>query len=163
LNGRATRSAPGRLTAVVAALVLVATAAGCGGRPRGDDGGYVQAVNAAQKDFRDRFDRLSDGITATSTPAQDRRTLAGFQDAVDRVVARLRASRPPARVAGLHRSLVRQIAGYAGPIEVARRAFASRDPRRVLAAQGRLRAAVSDTGGRVNRTIDAINAKLGGG
>ncbi|HSD76486.1 MAG TPA: hypothetical protein VLA98_03750 [Solirubrobacteraceae bacterium] len=147
--------------ALLAAAAVVLAGAGCGGgADRSADRSYVQAVNAAQNDFADRFDRLSSRITSTSTPRQDRRTLAQFQVAVDRVVRRLRAVRPPERVRALHARLIAEISGYRAQIGAARRAFASRDPQRVLAAQGRLVGAVNATGARVNRTIDDINRRL---
>ena len=150
-----------RAVAALAGVVLTIGGAGCGG----SDGNtrYIKAVNAAQNDFAQRFDRLSTRITATSTPRQDRRTLGQFQLAVEGVVRRLRAVRPPSRVEDLHRRLIAEIGGYSGQISAARRAFASRDPQRVLAAQGRLVGAVNETGARVNRTIDQINDRLGAG
>jgi hypothetical protein len=153
-----------RAVAALAGVALTLPSAACGGG--GTNAGsnrYINAVNAAQNDFAQRFNRLSTRITATSTPQQDRRTLGQFEVAVEAVVRRLRAVHPPARVEGLHRRLIAQIGGYGGQIAAARRAFASRDRQRVLAAQGRLVGAVNDTGARVNRTIDQINHRLGAG
>lgn len=156
---------PARSAFAAVAVVLALAGGGCGGgdgttRSGADERRYVTAVNAAQNEFAQRFGRLSAQITPTSTPRQDQRTLARFEAAVDDVVRRLRAVRPPPAVRALHARLIAQIAGYRGHIAAARRAFASGDPRRVLAAQGRLSGAVRDTGERVNRTINAINARL---
>jgi hypothetical protein len=149
------------LAVVLFAVVVGPAVAACGGDDVvRTDNRYVREVNRAQTEFADRFRRLSTRITPTSTPRQDRRTLNRFQAAVEAVVRRLRAVRPPARVRALHRRLIAQIGGYGDQIVAARRAFASRDPRRVLAAQGRLIAAVKATGARINRTVDQINARL---
>jgi hypothetical protein len=121
--------------AVLAAVALAMTATattGCGGGDGGGDGDrarYVATVNAAQKDFRLRFDRLSNGITATSTPAQGRRMLDRFQIALDGAIRRLRVARPPAGVQALHRQLIAALAAYGRPIDRARRAFGSRGER----------------------------------
>jgi hypothetical protein len=152
-----------RAVAALAGVVLTVAGAGCGGGSSDGNTRYINAVNAAQNDFAQRFTRLSTRITATSTPRQDRRTLGQFQLAVEGVVRRLRAVRPPARVETLHRRLIAEIGGYSSQIGAARRAFASRDPQRVLAAQGRLVGAVNETGARVNRTIDQINTRLRAG
>ena len=152
-----------RAAAALVVVVLTIAGAGCGGASSDGNTRYINAVNAAQNDFAQRFTRLSTRITATSTPKQDRRTLGQFQLAVEGVVRRLRAVRPPARVETLHRRLIAEIGGYSSQIGAARRAFASRDPQRVLAAQGRLVGAVNETGARVNRTIDQINTRLRAG
>jgi hypothetical protein len=155
--------------ASVAALALFVVLAGLAvagcGRGAGSaeaDARYAEAVNAAQADFRRRFDALSRGAGATSTPGQDRRMLTRFSDAVGVALGRLSAARPPARVAALHRRLVEQVASYQREIDAAREALATRDARRVLAARGRFTADVAATGARVNRTVDEINAALRG-
>jgi len=157
------RSPSRRAVAAVAGAALAVAATGCGSDMSAGDSRYIAAVIAAQQDFTRRFDRLSSRITATSTPHHDRQTLGRFEVAVHGVVRRLRAVQPPARVETLHRRLITEVAGYGAEIAAARQAFASRDPRRVLAAQGRLVGAVTDTGVRVNRTIDQINDRLRAG
>ena len=152
-----------RTLAVLATCAATAVAiAGCGdaGREQAADRRYVDEVNAAQSQFARRFDRLAADIGATITPAQGRRTLGAFERAVDRTVARLRRARPPQRVVGLHRRLVGEIASYGVQIAAARRAFGSRDPQRVLAAQAKLVTDVQRTSEEINLTIDAINRRL---
>jgi hypothetical protein len=147
--------------AATAALAAVALAApGCTDADSDAANGYVRAVNAAQGEFKQTFDRLATDITPTSTPQQDRRTLAAFQAAVDRTVRRLRGVRPPQGVSALHDRLIATIGGYSDHIATARRAFATREPRRIIEAQGRLVGAVERTSAAVNRTIDRINARL---
>jgi hypothetical protein len=154
------------LVALVACAAAALLPAACGGddrpsaeRARADR--YVAQVNAAQSQFARRFQALARDVGATITPAQGRRTLRAFEDAVDGTVARLRAVRPPSRVGDLHGRLVTEIAGYGDELASARRAFSSEDPRDVLRAQGRLTTGVQRTSARIDRTIDAINARLG--
>ena len=53
-----------------------------------------------------------------------------------------------------------EVASYGRPIATARSAFATDDPRLIVAAQGRFVGAVTRTGEQVNRTIAAINERL---
>lgn len=153
---------PFRAAAAAALTAAALATAGCTDADREAANGYVRAVNAAQGEFKRTFDRLATDITPTSTPGQDRRTLAAFQAAVDRTVRRLERVRPPERVATLHDRLITEIGAYAEHIEVARQAFATREPRRIIEAQGRLVGAVGRISAAVNRTIDRINARLRG-
>src|SRR3954453_14816201 len=130
-----------RRPAVLLALVLaLATAAGCGGGGSGSGAGdaYVKEVNAAQSGLAKRFDQLQNAAAATSTPAQDRRTLRAYEAAVDAAVARLRAADPPADVRRLHEQFVGEIADYGIEVRRARKALRATRPRVALAAQRRL-------------------------
>jgi len=145
--------------ALVATLVLALALVGCG-NDVGKSNTYVDAVNKAQNDFAVTFDRLNGSITSTSTPAQDRKTLGRFQAAVADVTKRLSAVEPPAAVATLHKQLIREISGYGDEVAKARKAFASTDPQKVIAAQTDLVTAVTSVASRINTTIDQINKKL---
>jgi hypothetical protein len=145
--------------------VLVAVAAigvgGCGG----DDGAkqrnaYADAVNQAQSDFAQSFKSLSRRITSTTTAGQGRRTLQGFEEAVDEVVADLRAIDAPADVEGLHSRLITEVSDYGREIRRAERAFATGAPQRILDAQSKLVSATTQISSRINRTIAAINRQL---
>jgi hypothetical protein len=149
-----------RPRATLSALLLVAAvAAGCGsgGEDRGD---YVQALNRAQTGLAQRFGALQARITPTSSAGQDARTLLAYEAAVRRTVAGLRAVDPPAGFAGLHRRFVGEVAGYGGALRTARAELRGEDPQAILAAQGRLRAAVSRMGTKLDATVRAINRKL---
>ncbi len=148
-----------RPLALVAALILALVAAGCGNDVEKSNA-YVDAVNKAQNDFAVTFDRLNGSITSTSTPAQDRKTLGRFQSAVADVTKRLRAVEPPEAVASLHKQLIQEIGGYGEEVAKARKAFASTDPQKVIAAQTDLVTAVTSVATRINTTIDQINKKL---
>jgi predicted small secreted protein len=150
------------LCLLVAACALGLTA--CGGSGDGDDGGarYVERVNKAQQDFAARVDRLSEGITATSSAARDRRTLRSFEQAVDEVGGDLRAIRPPGQVKGLHARLITAVDGYGADVQRAADAMTSKRPERLRAAQRELAQATTAFGTTLNRTIDQINRELAG-
>jgi hypothetical protein len=141
-------------------LLLAALVSGCGSEKNHD--GYVQALNRAQNGLTDRFGALQSRVTPTSSPQQDARTLRAYEAAVGATVADLRKVRPPTGFDALHRRFVAQIAGYGTALRTARGRLGGNDPQGILAAQGRLRAAVAQTGTRLNATIQAINQKLKG-
>ena len=153
------RRRPTPLLAVVAALALLLFLPGCGDDVEKSNA-YVDAVNKAQNDFAVTFDRLNKSITSTSTPKQDRDTLGRFQSAVEDVTKELSGVTPPEPVASLHKQLIREISGYGDEVKKARKAFASTDPQKVIAAQTDLVTAVTSVATRINATIDQINKKL---
>jgi hypothetical protein len=147
------------LAAVACALV----AASCGGS--GDDGGerYVERVNEAQRAFAARVDELSEGITATSSAARDRRTLRSFEEAVDVVGGDLRRIQPPGEVRALHERLITAVDGYGEEVQQAARTLeTSKSASRLRGAQRELAAATSSFGTTLNETIDEINEELAG-
>ena len=146
------------LAAALVALLGLGLVA-CGADHRRENA-YVEAVNRAQDDFAASFDRLSGRITSTSTATQDRRTLRGFRGAVDRTVVRLRGIAVPGSVKALHGRLIGEIGSYGRQIDRAQAAFRAGDAQSVLAAQTALVSAVTRVSAQINRTIDAINAKL---
>src|SRR5919197_4941990 len=64
-------------------LVVALLASGCGSDTKAAND-YVDSVNKAQNDFAATFDKLSAQITSTSSAQQDRQTLDGFKQAVDK-------------------------------------------------------------------------------
>jgi hypothetical protein len=147
-----------RLVPVVA-LAVALVAAGCGNDNRSSND-YVDAVNKAQNEFAATFDKLSGQITANSTPSQDRKTLDGFKDAVDKVVVQLRAIDVPSKVRVQHQQLIDEISSYGDEIDKARRGFQSESPQAIVRAQSRLVSAVTRVSGQINKTIDEINKRL---
>jgi hypothetical protein len=152
-----------RARAVVLLALLcaaAAAAAGCGAQK--DHGDYIAALNRAQTGLAKRFTALQARITPTSSAKQDAKTLSAYEAAVDDAVAGLRAVKPPAGFDVLHRRFVGEVAGYGTALRTARGELGRDDPQAILAAQGRLRTAVAQTGTRLNATIRAINQKLEG-
>jgi hypothetical protein len=121
---------------------------------------YADQVNRAQNDFAESFKNLSRRISSTTTPARGRKTLQGFEDAVDTVVLDLRRIDAPSDLAPLHRRLIGEIAGYGRAIHKAKLEFATGSPQRSEAAQGALVDATTSISERINRTIAAINQRL---
>jgi hypothetical protein len=151
-----------RSASLLLAACALAGLAGCGSGNVAQANHYADAVNRAQADFAATLARLSAGVTATSTAAQDDATLRAFRQAVGKVIDRLRAVRVPPRVRALHQRFVAQIAAYGLAIDRARPALNSPDPQRILAAQQQLRSGVTQVSSQINTTIDQINAKLKG-
>jgi hypothetical protein len=152
-----------RRPAALLALVLALAAGGCGGGSGSKAAdAYVKEVNAAQNGLAHRFDQLQGAAEATSTPAQDRRTLRAYEAAVAAAVTRLRAADPPADVRTLHQQFVGEIAAYGTEVRRAREALGTGTPQRALAAQRRLVTRVGRITARINDTIDAINRRLRG-
>jgi hypothetical protein len=145
---------------VLLALMLAVVAAGCGGDKDRDD--YAKALNKAQAGLAQRFAALQSRITPTSNAAQDSKTLRAYEAAVATTVSDLRAVDPPDGLAPLHRRYVGEVAAYGGALRKARAELNRDDSRAVLAAQGRLRSAVTAAGRQLDATIQAINQKLKG-
>jgi hypothetical protein len=142
---------------LVVAFALVAS--GCGSDTK-EANDYVDAVNKAQNDFATKFDQLSGQITSTSTAAQDRQTLDGFKQAIDKVVADFRAVKAPDKVKPLHDQLISEISAYGREIDKAKGAFSDDDPQAIVKAQADLVSAVTRVQSQINKTIADINKKL---
>lgn len=152
--------APAR-TLVLLAL-CVGAFAGCGGSDKVDQANsYVDSVNRAQNRFASTIDSLTRQITTTSTPAQDKATLARFQAAVDRVVGDLRAVDPPSEVRDLHGNLITAMQDFGKQVQEVSEALSSGNTTRLLAAQEQLAKATATVSQKINTTIAAINRKLG--
>src|SRR5919107_2903704 len=149
-----------RLISVLVAVAVAIGVAGCGDDSAKQRNAYADAVNRAQSDFALSFKSLSRRITSTTTAGQGRRTLQGFEDAVDDVVSDLRAIDAPTDVQPLHRRLITEVADYGREIRRAKRAFATGAPRRILDAQSKLVSATTQISTRINRTIASINRQL---
>jgi hypothetical protein len=148
------------LLTLVCALGAI-TASACGGEDVAKQRNtYADEVNRAQNDFAQSFKNLSRRISSTTTPARGRRTLQGFENAVDAVVVDLRRIDAPTDLAPLHRRLIDEIAGYGQAIHKAKLEFATGSPQRSEAAQSALVVATTAISARINRTIAAINRRL---
>jgi hypothetical protein len=121
---------------------------------------YADEVNRAQNSFARSFKSLSKRITSTTTPDRGRKTLQGFEDAVDAVVVDLRRIDAPGDLRPLHRRLITEISGYGREIHKAKLAFATGSPQRILRAQSALVEATTAISARINGTIAAINRRL---
>ena len=148
-----------RLSPVLVVVAFALVASGCGADTKAAND-YVDSVNKAQTDFAARFDTLSSHITSTSTAEQDRETLDGFKQAIDKIVGDFRAVKPPDKVKALHQRLIDEIAAYGKEIDKAKSAFSDDDPQAIVKAQADLVSAVTRVQAQINATIGQINAKL---
>ena len=142
---------------IVVALALVVS--GCGSDTKAAND-YVDAVNRAQSEFATKFDQLSGQITSTSTAAQDRQTLDGFRQAINKVVGDFRAVKVPSKVKPLHDRLIAEVSAYGVQIDKAKGAFSDDDPKAIVKAQTDLVNAVTKVQAQINQTIADINKKL---
>src|SRR4051794_6466062 len=150
-----------RVIPVLLAVMAVLGATACGG----DDvakqrNTYADEVNRAQTSFAQSFQSLSKRITSTTTPGRGRKTLQGFEDAVDAVVVDLRHIDAPGDLQPLHQRLIGEISGYGRAIHRAKLAFATGSPQRILRAQSALVTSTTAISERINKTIAAINREL---
>jgi hypothetical protein len=151
-----------RLIPVLLAVAALLGASACGSSDEAakQRNTYADQVNRAQNDFAQSFKSLSRRIASTTTPGRGRRTLQGFEDAVDTVVVHLQRISAPSDLEPLHRRLIREISGYGREIHKAKLAFATGSPQRILRAQSALVSATTAISAQINRTIAAINRRL---
>lgn len=140
-------------------LTMAAVLAGCGGGDTDEKNAYVDQVNAAQQSFATTFEQLSSRITSSSTPTEDRRTLRGFQAAVDKTTRQLEGVTPPDSVKQLHQQLIDEIGSYGDAITAFRSALGGGIVQ-ISKAQAALATKTSQTSADINRTIDRINQTL---
>ena len=146
------------LTAGAVVLAVALGAAGCGGSVEKSNT-YVDQVNLAQTQFASSFTQLSREITASSTPAHDRKTLRAIQGSIAKTVTDLRAIHPPDKVKTLHGDLVDAIAGYGDAIGTAEKNL-SGTVAEATRAQAQLATDTGRASTQVTAAISAINQKL---
>jgi hypothetical protein len=158
------RAFPSLLSALAAVVVVAlgAALAGCGPGDADVRNAYVGSASRAVAGFEDAFGNLQSDVRATSTPAQDRRTLDRFETATDRLVTALGEIKAPGAVRSLHSRLIAEVRSYRTLIDRARPGFAAKDPRKVITARTTFSAGVERVNAQITRTIDAINRALRG-
>jgi hypothetical protein len=150
----------GRAGRAALAVTLAAGAvAGCGSGDTDAKNAYVDEVNQAQNRFASTFEQLSGQITTTSTPSEDRRTLKGFEAAIDKTATELEAVKPPGEVQELHAELIDEMRSYGTAVGDFREAVGG-ELGEVTRAQATLATKTSQTSSEINRTIDRINQAL---
>ena len=147
---------------VLALLVACAAlAAGCGGDSEAKNA-YVDEVQAAQRSFVTRFDQVRKRLTATSTLAQDRATLAQFAQITGRFNTALAGIEPPAGVRARHRALVAVIARSEQQFGAARSRLQRGSDADRAGVRTQLSSSVDDTQTQVSKAVADINAGLRG-
>ena len=91
-----------RVIPVVLAVAALVGVSACGGEDAAKQRNtYADQVNRAQTSFANSFKSLSRRISSTTTPARGRKTLQGFEDAVDASAAVAATSARSAKTAAL--------------------------------------------------------------
>ena len=151
------------LRRLCAAIVVTAAAlaSGCG-----DDvtarNAYVSDVQRAQSAFVTRFDQTLARLTATSTVAQDRATLATFTQIAGDFRSTLARVEPPSGVRAQHRALVAAVARFRGRLDRARAGLRRGSGADRSAVRTQLSSSVGDTQAEVSKAIERINVALRG-
>ncbi len=154
---------PGHLRILVPLLLAVAAIAlgACGGE---DDqkakNAYVGEVNAAQSEFANTVQTVSERITPKSSSRRDRKTLEEFQNAIADVVDNLRGIDVPDGVDSEHDQLVKAMSGFGDQIKQATVALRNPDSAKIAEAQRSIQTATQTVNLRIDAAIAAINAKL---
>jgi predicted small secreted protein len=152
-----------RILSLLSLLLAVLGLAACGG---GDDdrdakNAYVAQVNAAQTAFASNVTTVSQRITPKSSSSQDRKTLEGFESAIEDVVSKLRDIKVPGDVEAEHKQLVDAMTGFGADIKTATVALRNPDTRSIADAQRGIATATQTVNSRIDAAIAAINSKLG--
>jgi hypothetical protein len=145
-----------------AALVLALCAVllgGCGGDTKSKND-YVNKVNRAQSDFVAVVDDSESRITGDASDKDTAAQLDMIRTAAAKVVAELRAIKPPGKVRDLHADLVGEAQGLVTAFRKAADAYRSGEPSKILSAKVDLSKEVTRVNAQLSATIQALNNKL---
>ena len=145
---------------VVAALSLV-VASGCGSDTK-ESNNYVDAVNKAQTDFANSIQKVGSSSSGGDATQKAKDTFANLDQAINKVVADLKAVNPPDKVKDLHNQLVSELSKFEDQVKKAGDSLSSGDPQAILKAQSTFATSASSLGTQISKTIDDINTKLQG-
>jgi hypothetical protein len=141
--------------ALLAALAITLVAAGCGSDTKKNND-YVNAVNKAQTEFFNSVNTVQSGGSAQGADA----IFKNLDAATKKVIADLKAVKPPDKVKDLHNQLVAQIGEFDTAINNAAKVAKTTDPQELLKAQTQLQQETSQVGTKITNTINEINKKL---
>jgi hypothetical protein len=144
-----------RTLALTAAALSLVAASGCGGDTKTNND-YVNALNKAQTDFAAGVGK----IQTSAAPGKAQDVFTNLKASVDKVVADIKAVKPPDKVKDLHATLVGELESFGSAIDEAGNALNEKDPAKVAAAQSKFATAASSAGTKITQTIADINAKL---
>jgi hypothetical protein len=155
------------MTSLMRALVLAAVAlalvagVGCGSDNK-ESNDYVSAINKAQTDFANSVQKIGTSASGSNATEKAQNTFASLEQAIDKVVADLKAVNPPDKVADLHNELVSELNQFKGQVKTAGDSLSSGDPQAITKAQTAFASSASTLGTRISQTIDNINKTLQG-
>lgn len=92
--------------AFLATLLIAATALAACGDDNTRKNAYIRELTAAQAQYQANAKRIEADATPTSTPREDRRTLARFSATITHTITALRAIMPPSEVTAEHKAFV---------------------------------------------------------
>jgi len=146
--------------ALLATLLVAATAqAGCGS-DNAEKNAYIRELTAAQMRYQASAQRIEADATATSTPSQDRRTLDRFSAAITDTIAALRAIDPPPEVAAEHKAFVDVFVTWHDDVQRFTEAIKHPTRRGVARAQRQIAAANATFNTSLREAGTDIDAKL---
>lgn len=147
-------------TAFLATLLIAATAlAACGG-DNTEKNAYIRELTAAQTEYQTNAKRIEADATPTSTPRQDRRTLARFSAAIADTIVALRAITPPSEVKAEHKAFVDVFVTWHDDVARFTKAIAKPTRRGVRRAQRRIAVANQAFNQSLRQAGTDIDAKL---
>jgi hypothetical protein len=140
------------------ALVAALVAGGCGGGGKSEESRYAKAVTQAQVDLATTLNRAQRKTAKSAQEAAGQAT--AIKAAIEKDAATLRALKPPAKVAALHRQLITELQQLAGGIGDMAAAFKTNDKKALATAREKVVLELANVGTRIEGTIAAINKKL---
>jgi hypothetical protein len=141
------------------AVLLVAVMTGCGG-DNTEKNAYIRELTAAQTRYQATAKQIEKGATPTSTPREDRRTLARFAAAIDDTITALRAIKPPTQVAAEHKAFVDVFVAWHDDVKRFTKAIARPTRKGVQRAQRRIAVANQTFNASLRQAGTNIDAKL---
>jgi len=151
-----------RVAVICAAAISLVAAGGCGSDTKSSNS-YVDAINKAQTEFVDNVQKAGSGASTSSDPTQRAKdTFASLDAAIQKVVAELKAVKPPDKVKDLHNELISELDQFESQVKTAADSLGSGNPQAIVQAQSKFATSASLLGTRISHTIDSINTKLQG-
>lgn len=140
-------------------LLVAAVGAGCGS-DTAEKNAYIRELTGAQTRYQATAKRIEADATPTSTPREDRRTLARFAAAIADTIAALRAIDPPRQVAAEHEAFVAVFVAWHDDVERFTEAISKPTRRGVQRAQRRIAVANQTFNASLREAGTNIDAKL---
>src|SRR4051794_33263370 len=122
-----------RVGLVVALVMSLIAAAGCGGSDTKKSNDYVKDINQIQTEFAASITKVQSNAGTGTEAVQN--TFTGMQDAIDKVIKDLENIKPPDKVKDLHNKLIKELETFNKAVANAADAVTSKDPQKILAAQ----------------------------
>ena len=146
--------------AFLATLLIAATALAACGDDNTRKNAYIRELTAAQTQYQANAKRIEADATPTSTPRQDRRTLARFSATITHTITALRAIMPPSEVTAEHKAFVDVFVTWHDDVARFTKAIAKPTRSGVKRAQRQIAVANQTFNESLRRAVTDIDAKL---